>query len=635
MLLELFARDIFPGANIDDSMKKDDDTTPRISLTPETPPRKPSGETGGRPPEKKTVRLSGTGADATRQEEAADDGPAESLSSKYAILEKIGDGGMGVVYLGRDHKLGRYVAIKRLHRANLSSPHIKKRFFSEAKAVAALNHANIVHVYALAEDADGPYIVMEYVPGPPEASLNKTPPTPFTLAALVHRAGPMPVTDALDLTIKLCRAIEYAHGCDVIHRDLKPSNVLLNENNEPKIVDFGLARRVTAEDVRLTVPGEKMLSLGYGAPEQETDAGTADQRADVYSLGGLLYFSVTGKNPRYFRESDVPEALRMPIVKALETDRNNRWQSAKDMTAALMLVKAPSTVELPTVRTTWRCKWCDSINPVVIRYCGKCGWDGGGTCPECGSEARFGVQFCGSCGADAREYEIASVLLNRLNEYRESKDYEAIVEHAGRISGFQPIGSNGRDMITRANKLRAEAERTLERREQLERAVSQAMADGNYELARQYIGEYNDLSREDSFTDELGRIPGLILERNLARARKAIAARDWDYARRRCTESLAEVAPDNLEAKLMLRAIRLHRLGGAVRNMAIAALAIFLVYVTTAAPVYKLLAESRPRAYRSLYGFVNLLHDTTFLRRPLEAYARAWKVGDMFEPTQP
>ena len=163
-----------------------------------------------------------------------------SLTSSYGILEKIGDGGMGVVYLARDRKLGRYVAIKRLNKAGLSDASLRKRFFREAEAIAALQHSNIVHVYALAEDDEGPYIVMEYVAGPSSGSPDKQPPRPFTLADKVHRDGPPPVSEALSLIIKVGRAIEYAHGCGVIHRDLKPSNILIDHVGEPKIVDRGL-----------------------------------------------------------------------------------------------------------------------------------------------------------------------------------------------------------------------------------------------------------------------------------------------------------------------------------------------------------------------------------------------------------
>ncbi|MCX7591586.1 MAG: serine/threonine protein kinase, partial [Kiritimatiellae bacterium] len=295
------------------------DPTPRIKLDGPSGREEREAE-GDLPP---TVRL-----EAGETPQPATDGDGGAVASKselattYRILEKIGDGGMGVVYLAYDQKLGRYVAIKRLHRSALMRTSLKERFTREAKAIAALSHPHIVHVYAFGEDHFGPYIVMEYVAGPSDRSPNKVPPHPYTLADHVHRDGPLTLSSGLDLMIKLCRAVAYAHKCGVIHRDLKPSNILLTEHLEPKIADFGLARRRTIEEEQLTVPGERMLSLGYGAPEQEMDAMLTDERADVYGLGALFYFALTGKNPRYFRENDVPDVVRPILVKALETDRD-------------------------------------------------------------------------------------------------------------------------------------------------------------------------------------------------------------------------------------------------------------------------------------------------------------------------
>jgi len=296
-------------------MKKQEESVPLIKVPPKSSTTQPS-RTSVTETAPQTVRI-------TEEERQAEAG--SSLSSQYTILEKIGEGGMGVVYLARDRKLGRHVAIKRLNRGALAHASLKERFMREALAIAALNHIHIVHIYALGEDSDGPYIVMEYLAGPQEASPNKTPPAPYTLADRVNRIGPLPVNDAVDLVMKVCKAVEFAHACGIIHRDLKPSNVLLDETGEPKIVDFGLARVADQNADPITVPGERMLSLGYGAPEQEQDASLVDKRADIYGLGAILYFSITGKNPRYFRENDVPDPLRVTILKALETDRDKRW----------------------------------------------------------------------------------------------------------------------------------------------------------------------------------------------------------------------------------------------------------------------------------------------------------------------
>ena len=167
----------------------------------------------------KTVRLSDSELGIhPRSEDTRTGLKMDSIDEQYTILDKVGDGGMGIVYLAQDKKLGRYVAIKRLNRSSLSNPVLKERFFREAKSVAALNHIHIVHVYGLGEDSEGPYIVMEYVPGPPETSPDKTPHLPFTLADRVEHSGPLSQDDALGFLLKLCRAIEYAHNCGVIHR---------------------------------------------------------------------------------------------------------------------------------------------------------------------------------------------------------------------------------------------------------------------------------------------------------------------------------------------------------------------------------------------------------------------------------
>lgn len=554
----------------------------------------------------------------------------EPLSAQYSILRKIGDGGMGVVYLARDNRLGRYVAIKRLNRATMAQLAMKKRFMREAKAIAALNHIHIVQVYALGEDEDGPYIVMQYVAGPGETAALSKPAPSLTLGDKVNRDGPFSVNDAVGLITKLCRAVEYAHSCGVIHRDLKPTNVLLDESDEPKIVDFGLARRTGQATGAITVPGEKILSLGYGAPEQESDSSTTDERADVYGLGAILYFSVTGQNPRYFRENDVPEPLRLPLVKALKTDRSKRWSSAGEFASALELINSPSTVVVPTVKTAWRCKWCDTINPVSMQYCGECGWDGREICAECGSETRVGVQFCGDCGADAREYEMATRLLAQMHECWKQKHMERIEQQAGAISRFSPIGPNGRRIVREAHDLLRRARQALEHRGRLKQRIPQELSSENYERAQLYIEEYNTIASDNAFAVELRRMPELMARRDIARAAQALAGGDVERAAQFCQHILQELSTDNPEARHMLGVIRHRRWRARVRNVAASLLLIFFVYIYSAAPVYRLMGKPSEGPYHSTYGLIPFLHNSTLLSRPLNLYAGLWEVDDMF-----
>jgi serine/threonine protein kinase len=553
---------------------------------------------------------------------------AASLESQYEILDRIGDGGMGIVYLARDRRLGRCVAIKRLNASSLTSPAMKDRFFQEARAVALLNHIHIVHIYSLGEDSEGPFIVMEYVAGPKPGTREGFPAPPYTLADRVLREGPMALDAALDLLIKLCRAVEYAHSCSVIHRDLKPTNVLLDESDEPKIVDFGLARVRQLEVKPLTLPGEKMLSLGYGAPEQESDASLVDERADVYGLGALLYFCITGKNPRYFRQHDLPEVLRMPIVKSLETDRDQRWAAVSAFRAALTLIQSPSETKLSTARTTWHCKWCETVNPVVIRYCGKCGWDGGVLCAECGSESRFGIQYCGVCGADAKAYENANRVLDAMLLNMERREFALVGQEENHINGFRPQGVNGRGLVDRVHQVADQATTSLRRRAALHNEIKRELNEENYEQVRRYIEEYNSLSFDDAFADVLSQLDELQSQRDLARLRDAVRAKHWSYAQRLAEE--LKTGDSTPELERLRAAIRLRFRARSVLRWAGVGLVMFFVYVFSGAPVYRLSGEPEGGVFHVVYAPLGWVQERTLLRTPLRAYAHAYGAEGMF-----
>jgi len=554
---------------------------------------------------------------------------SSDLQSQYEILGRIGGGGMGEVFLARDRQLGRHVAIKRLNPASLTEATMKERFFREARAVASLNHIYIVHIYALGEDREGPYIVMEYVAGPKPAEEPDAPAPALTLGERVRREGPLPLDSALELLLKLCRAIEYAHGCHVIHRDLKPTNVLLDESGEPKIADFGLARVRKYDTKPLTLPGEQMLSIGYGAPEQEADASLTDERADVYGLGALLYFCITGDNPRYFRSNELPEVLRMPIVKALETDRERRWADVKEFRAALAQTRAPSDTKLSTAKTTWRCKWCDTINPIAIRYCGKCGWDGGVFCPECASESRFGVQFCGVCGTDAKAYENARRVVGVMEEHMKRRDYALVEQEEQHVAAFRPQGANGRELIDRVRQLVDQASAARRRRETLRVEIKHEFDRGSYRQAGVYIGEYNTLSFDEAFAGMETRLAGLQYESDLGQLRSAMLDRQWRYARR-LGETLRE-EHDTAEVRLLIRRTR-WRLA-TKRSIATAGILLvaLLVYILSSVPVYCFGGRPGGGMFHTFYRPLRWMHEATLLRTPLDAYARYCDAGAMFE----
>ncbi|MDD4101709.1 MAG: serine/threonine-protein kinase [Kiritimatiellae bacterium] len=581
--------------------------------------------------ETQTVRMS-PGVDQPSSEQPAEL-KGEKLFDQYTIYSKIGNGGMGVVYLARDRRLGRFVAIKRLNHQAQTIPSLRQRFLHEARAVATLSHVHIVHIYALGEDDDGPFIVMEYVAGPDDGEVKEgsyagglvQPNAPLTLDQHVMRHGQLSAEEAIELLIKVGRAVAYAHASGVIHRDLKPSNILLDKSGEPKIVDFGLARLMHMEESKLTVPGEKLLSLGYGAPEQESDACLSDERSDVYGLGALLYYVITAQNPRYFREQDVPMPLREVVAKALATDKEQRWQSAVAFNEELHRIQTKTRVEVPTVKTTWRCKWCDAINPLAVKFCAECGWDGSEDCPECGEDTFVGVQYCGNCGADARSYETVASLLKKMREAASIQRFEKVISYSGRVHGFEPAGPSGRRLLAELAELREQAEKSILRRAQLKEQVPIEMRAENYERAAAFIKQYRDLSEDKrAFEEELRQLPELTLRRDLARARKAIKDREWTAASRICDILLREVAPDNPDVLGIRRMIRLHALWMNFLSGFVLLCCLAVFYLLSLPPAVRALNRPFSRAASAFYRPGLWAYNRGAAAASLQWYARLW-----------
>ncbi|MDA3924729.1 MAG: serine/threonine-protein kinase [Kiritimatiellae bacterium] len=562
-----------------------------------------------------------------------DDPQNDKLFEQYTIYSKIGSGGMGVVYLARDRRLGRFVAIKRLNNKAQSIKSLRQRFLHEARAVAALSHVYIIHIYALGEDEDGPFIVMEYIGGPDDSNVESQlqsvglvqPNKPLTLEQYVKDHGQLTTDEAVELMVKISRAVSYAHDSGVIHRDLKPSNILLDKSEEPKIVDFGLARLTHTEEPKITVPGEKLLSIGYGAPEQEIDATMTDERADVYGLGGLLYFTITGRNPRYFREQDLPVGLREVAVKALDTDKEKRWKSAREFADELHKIASRTRVETPTVKTTWHCKWCDAVNPMSIKFCAECGWDGGEKCPECGADTFFGVQYCNNCGADARAYETILSLLNKMLYQTDLKRFERVISYAGRTHGFEPAGPSGRKLLKEISDLRGKANGSINKRKQLKDQIPIEMHAENFERAKRFIEQYRDISEDNkAFASEYQQIPERMLERDMSRASSAIQNREWNQAARIHADLQEVLSSDNAYVLKLGRSIKLHYNLLDIRFGIIVLLSILLIYLLSLPVAAKISKNGFGNLTRVFYAPGEWVYEKSIISMPFTKYASLW-----------
>ncbi|WP_021597174.1 Stk1 family PASTA domain-containing Ser/Thr kinase [Actinomadura welshii] len=212
------------------------------------------------------------------------------LDGRYRIESRIARGGMATVYVARDIRLDRVVAIKVMHAGLASDEDFVARFIGEAKAAAALSHPNVVAVYDQRTDGEHTFLVMEYVPG-------------HTLRDALNSLGRLGPRAALEIMMPVLAALGAAHRAGLVHRDVKPENVLITEDGQVKVADFGLARAETAS--KMTKTGMIIGTVGYLAPEQVL-AGNADVRSDVYAAGIMLFELITGHLPH---QGDTPLAV--------------------------------------------------------------------------------------------------------------------------------------------------------------------------------------------------------------------------------------------------------------------------------------------------------------------------------------
>ncbi len=277
--------------------------------------------------------------------------------SHYRIVEKLGEGGMGVVYKARDTRLDRFVAIKVLPAEKVADPERKQRFVQEAKAASSLNHPNIITIYDIGQAEGVDFISMECVDGK-------------TLDRLIPRRG-MRLNEALKYAVQIADALARAHSAGIVHRDLKPGNIMVNEHGLVKVLDFGLAKLTEStpagdnESTRTLRPtteeGKIVGTVSYMSPEQ-AEGKKVDARSDIFSFGAVLYEMVTGgqafhgdtkastlaailkDTPRPASQlvDGLPKEVERLISRCLRKEVNQRSQHMDDVKLALQELKEES-----------------------------------------------------------------------------------------------------------------------------------------------------------------------------------------------------------------------------------------------------------------------------------------------------
>jgi len=264
------------------------------------------------------------------------------LGNRYELVEKIGGGGMAIVYKAKCKLLNRFVAVKILRTDSDMTEDFIKRFKVEAQAAGSLSHPNIVSIYDVGNEAELNYIVMEYVEG-------------YTLKEVIAQSGKLTWRATVKIASQICAGLEHAHKNHIIHRDIKSQNILVNEELVAKVTDFGIARASTNSTITMT--GNTIGSVHYFSPEQAKGQHT-DEKSDIYSLGIVMYEMVTGRLPfdadtpvsvalKQIQEipiapiqydKEMPIAVNDIIIKALQKEPRLRYQSATEMLKDLQAV---------------------------------------------------------------------------------------------------------------------------------------------------------------------------------------------------------------------------------------------------------------------------------------------------------
>ena len=426
----------------------------------------------------------------------------KSTRQRYDVMEKVGEGRLGTVFRARDRRLGRVVALRRIRGELLNDTPQLIKLIEQVRALATLNHYNIVQVYDIDRDEAGHFITMEYVAGP-------------TLARWVAEAGSRSLAEALELGRQLCSALGLAHRQGVVHGDIRPGNVLVGEDGVAKLVDFGLGWLIR------DLPGRPEVGdpAKYAPPEVACGAQLPDAQADLYALAATLHFALTGRAPGESPETELPPPIRPVLHKALDRDPARRYASAEDLAAALGNIVVAAQTEVTPARLV--------------------------ACPQCGRQIASDVEFCGACGFALQRARQVTELLESARDlhYRGLDDqalrqYESVLELEPEHADARRAAADLRHRLERMTQLRAQAN-SLAATGALRKAI-----DAWRELLTVAPGDREATAQIRKCEEELQARQIVTL---LTTARNDIKTYRFDTAEEKCAQVL-RIDPHNAEA---------------------------------------------------------------------------------------
>ncbi len=293
------------------------------------------------------------------------------MENDYQKIREIGHGGMSVVYLARMISTGKLVAVKILKTASTTDREYIQRFFREARITARLNHPHIIRIlesnFSRVESIF--YIVTEYIDGGDFHQLL----SPMSSISISN--SPIGLKTKFQILIKILSALDYAHQVGIVHRDIKPSNILLTQDLEPRLCDFGIAASLWGQEIRFTQTNEILGTMDYIAPEQKEDSRQVDLRADIFSMGVIFYQLVTGRKPLGAFPSPIqvcaslPEKLDQIIMKCLQPLPSDRYKSASNLALEIrdILHLIPDFLPLQKTKDTGISNQTDDITQIDSR----------------------------------------------------------------------------------------------------------------------------------------------------------------------------------------------------------------------------------------------------------------------------